>query len=202
MNRKEFLTNTTRFCAGSCVCALVGGLSNLAAQETTPPETKKTERPRAETRMEFAEEWVKRFFDVLDNTLDKEAREKLMIANGKACYRNWIKETGQEIKPITLEQLTSRVKDKVTDGSIRIEGNVIYFQYMSAAETGLPAEEGACLCPLVETQPTGLSATYCLCSVGYVKESYELLLGKHVDVELVDSVLMGGKRCKFKVVVS
>jgi predicted hydrocarbon binding protein len=54
---------------------------------------------------------------------------------------------------------------------------------------------------MVESKPNGLSPTYCLCSLGYVKEMNEQTFGKPVDAELLDSVLQGAKRCRFKVTV-
>ncbi len=202
MNRKDFLITTTKFCTGSCICALMGGLKAFSAQDDTAFEKLKTEKPRAEVRMEFAEKWVKRLFDIFDNTLDAETRKKIMMTMGKTCFQKYLEDTGEQIKPISFEKFTEWVNTRVKDGSVRVEGNVIYFQFMSAAETGLPSEEGACLCTMVETKPAGLSSTYCLCSVGYVKEWHEQLLGRPVEVELLDSVLMGGKRCKFQISVS
>ncbi len=202
MNRKEFLANVGKACMGGCACALVAGMSAVYAQEgqpTTPPPPQKS---RADTRMEFAEGWVKRFFAAFDENLDPATRKKVMMANGKACYMNWIKESKQQVKPITLEQLKAWVEKNSQDGSYRIEGNTIHFQYENAAETGQASPEGACLCPLVESKPAGLSSTYCLCSVGYVKVMHELLLNRPVEVELTDSVLMGGKRCRFKITVA
>ena len=138
----------------------------------------------------------------VDGTLDAETRKKLMMANGKACYLAWIADTKQTIKPVTLERFRKWIADNVKDGSYRVDGSAIYFQYMGAAETGLPAAERACLCPMVETKPEGLSSTYCQCSIGYVKAMHELLLNRPVEVELVDSVLRGGKRCQFKLTVA
>jgi hypothetical protein len=186
IDRKEFLSNVGKCCLGTCLCAIAGGIDNLYAQESDPQKSQPLEKPRAEERIKFAEQWVKRFFAVMDSTLDETTRKQLMMANGKACYRNWIEETKQEIKPVTLEQFTSWVKNKVKDGSYQVEGNVIHFQYMAAAETGLPSDDNACLCPLVETKPKGLSTTFCICSVGYVKEMHELYL----------------KRCKFRITVA
>jgi predicted hydrocarbon binding protein len=68
-------------------------------------------------------------------------------------------------------------------------------------ETGKSSPEAICLCPMVESKPNGLSPTYCLCSLGYVKEMNEQTFGKPVDAELLDSVLQGAKRCRFKVTV-
>jgi len=199
MNRKKFLTNLGKCCVGSWLFAAMSSFEDLQAQDKSEPTPADKATPRAQERINFTEGWVKRFFDVLDGNLDEQTRKKVMMANGKACYLNWIKETGQQIKPTTLEKLKAWAEKKVTDGSVRVEGNDIYFQFMHAAETGLPSEDGACLCPLVETKPAGLSKTYCMCSVGYVNEWYSLLLARPVTVELMESVLMGGKRCKFKI---
>ena len=54
---------------------------------------------------------------------------------------------------------------------------------------------------MVESKPAGLSSTYCACSLGYVKEMFEQKFGRNVDIEMLDSVLNGGKRCRFKITV-
>jgi hypothetical protein len=221
-NRKEFLGGLGKCCLGSCLCAAALGMGSAcgadstgtkpgaagqttgAAQgggDTAPPAAAPPAPPRSEARIKFAEAWVRRLFKVLDSNLDEATRKKLMMANGRACFLEYIRETGQQIQPVTLEHLAARAAQR-PDGSMRVDGNVIYFQYMSAAETGLPSEEGACLCTLVETKPAGLSGTYCLCSVGYVKQWYEMMLARPVDVELLESTLTGGKRCRFKITVS
>jgi Family of unknown function (DUF6144) len=156
---------------------------------------------RAVKRMEFADHWVKRFFDVLDQTIDAESRRKLMMANGKTCFREWIQETKQEIKPINFEQWAEKAANDPKREGLRVEGNIIYFQFTGSAETGQESPEGICLCPMVESKPAGMSPTYCLCSVGYVQEMHELRFGRKAEVELLDSVLRGGKRCQFKITV-
>ena len=201
-NRKRFLGGLGICCVGSCACALMGGFESLRAQDSVASGGGGTAPPRSEVRMAFAEKWAVRFFGILDATLDADTRKKIMMANGKACFQNWIKETGQQIRPVTLEQYAKYVEAKVTDGSVSVDGNTIHFQFNSAAETGLPSDEGACLCPLVETKPAGLSATFCLCSLGYVKEWYDLLFARPVTVELLESTLTGGKRCRFKITVA
>ncbi|NMC43927.1 MAG: hypothetical protein GYA46_08405 [candidate division Zixibacteria bacterium] len=203
MNRKQFLTNVGKVCMGGCACALAASMSDLYAQENkSAPPPAEPPKSRNDTRMAFAEGWLTRFFTVFDENLDPATRKKIMMANGRACYLNWIKETNQQIKPITMERLKAFIAGERNDGSYQLDGDAILFQYMSAAETGQASDEGACLCALVETKPAGLSSTYCLCSVGYVKVMHEKLLGRPVEVELLDSVLMGGKRCKFKITVA
>jgi len=203
MDRKSFLKSLGKAgtCAGVCACAAAAGLRAALALE--PGQVKPGDKTpeRAVKRMEFADIWVKRFFDVMDQTLDAESRTKLMMANGKTCYRDWIRDSKQEIKQVEFEQWAEKATRAVNRNDLRVEGNIIYFQFESSAETGQESPQGVCLCPMVESRPPGLSPTYCLCSVGYVKKMHELRFGRKADVDLLDSVLMGGKRCKFKITV-
>jgi hypothetical protein len=199
--RREFLANAGKLCACSCVGAMFAGFQNVLGDEAVKDSTSAQPKTRDQERIAFAEGWLKRFFEVFDANLDEPTRRKIMMANGKSCYLTWIKDTKQEIKPVGFERFTNWIKTQVTDGSYSVDGKTIYFQYLYAAETGQAAPESHCLCPMVETKPEGLSATYCICSVGYVKQMHEMYLGQPVEVELVDSVLRGGPRCKFKITV-
>jgi hypothetical protein len=201
IDRNRFLSTLGRFCAGSCACAAAAGLPAIYGLAPRPRRQQQSKPLRSEQRLAFAETWIRRFMNVLDTELDEATRARVMMANGSACFDGWTSETGQTITPITLEELRKRLEGSVTDPSIRIEGNVIHFAFLSAAETGQPAQPGACLCSLVETKPDGLSGTYCLCSVGYVKRWHERLLGRPVTVELVESVLRGGEHCRFRITV-
>jgi len=199
INRKEFFVSTSKICLGACLCTL--GWKKLLAQESTETDPGSKSTARAIKRMAFADTWIKRFMDVLDKTLDEKMRKNVMMTNGKVCFQEWIKSKGQKIKPKSFEKWAAQVKKRKDKNSVRIEGNVIYFEYTSSAETGKSSPEGICLCPMVESKPAGLSSTYCLCSLGYVKEMNEQTFGRRVEVELLDSVLKGGKRCRFKVTV-
>jgi hypothetical protein len=183
-------------------CTAAGGLR--AALGLPPVQSKPGDKTpeRAVKRMEFADHWVKRFFDNMDQTLDAESRKKLMLTNGKTCFREWIEESKQEIKPIDFEQWAKKVAQGPKREGLKVEGNVIYFQFDSSAETGQESPEGICLCSMVESKPAGMSPTYCLCSVGYVQEMHELRFGRKAEVELLDSVLMAGKRCRFKITLA
>jgi len=200
MNRKEFVRRIGKACTCSCVCALTASLGEAFAQDAAKQAPKK---PRNDERMEFTENWAVRFFNVLDANLDAATRKKIMMANGKECLLSWQKATNQKprTEPLTLEGFAKQVKQKGSK-DYRFEGNVIYFQFNAAAETGSASPENHCLCPMVETKPAGLSPTYCLCSLGYVKEMHEQVFKKPVEVELLSSVLRGDPRCKFKITVN
>jgi predicted hydrocarbon binding protein len=90
---------------------------------------------------------------------------------------------------------------QIGEKEIRREGNIIYYQYGKAhvSPYGLSIADGLCLCPLVESLDKTLSKTYCQCSAGYVKELFERLVGKPVEVEVLESLRSGGKICRFKI---
>jgi hypothetical protein len=56
-----------------------------------------------------------------------------------------------------------------------------------------------CLCALVKDGTARLSDTYCTCSLGWMKETFETVMGRPVDVTLDESVKRGGQRCRFTV---
>jgi len=203
MNRKEFLKTAGKIGFGACLCGAASSLARTTAlagiESQAQPGDKTPER--AVKRMEFADSWLKRFFDVMDKTLDEETRKKLMQLNGKTCYTDWIQETKQAIPTIEFDEWAKRVAAAPAREDLKVEGNVIHYQYSGSAETGGAVADGICLCPMAESKPSGLSATYCHCSVGYVKEMFELRFKRNVKVELVDSILKGGNRCKFKLTV-
>ena len=214
VDRKRFVATLGTVGAASCMCAAVAGMrAALAAEPPSPtptptpqpaPATKPGERTpeRAAKRMEFADGWVKRFFEVVDQTLDEGARGRLMEANGVACFAAFAGPPTREPGPDALARFTAWVAEHGAAHGYAMEGSTISFAYLGSAETGQPSPPGVCLCPMVEAQSAGaISATYCQCSVGYVREMHRRMLGRPVKVELVDSVLKGGQRCRFKLTV-
>jgi predicted hydrocarbon binding protein len=41
--------------------------------------------------------------------------------------------------------------------------------------------------------------TYCRCSEGFIKSYWEEILGRPVKVEILESVISGGRECRFAV---
>ena len=206
IDRKGFLRRVGSACVGSCLC--VTGLRDALADQAGAEEPVADTAPGADTparavkRMEFSDAWVTRFMSVLDSTLDVDSRTKVMIGNGRACFREWIESTGDQITPVSFESWAATARERPPHGVLSVEGNVIVYQYESSAETGQASPAGVCLCPMVESKPPGLSPTYCLCSVGYVMEWTERLFARRCHVELLESVLNGASRCRFRITVA
>jgi hypothetical protein len=182
MNRKEFLTVIG---AGSSAIALLSG---------TEPARAAQQGMTCEAKDSWTQAWIKRLMDSMDAQLPPEMRTKLMEANGRACFLSRHSKEAEH-KPEDLANLIAGLKKWSGEEGVRREGEVIYFQYGKPAG----ATEPRCLCPLVATRPETLSETYCQCSVGYVKEMFERAAGKPVRVELTESLLRGGKACRFTV---
>jgi hypothetical protein len=203
IKRKDFLAALGKGGAGLCMCAAAAGMRAAFAGQTAPAKPGEKSVERAAKRMEFADGWLRRFFEAMDRTLDDPTRKKLMMANGKSCFAAYAGPPRKQPGPDALEKFTAWVAQQGKDKGYSIEGKVISFEFVGSAETGQASPENLCLCPMAEAQKPGqISATYCLCSVGYVKEMHERMLGRPVEVELVDSVLIGGKRCRFRMTVA
>ncbi len=56
-----------------------------------------------------------------------------------------------------------------------------------------------CNCELVADGPDRLPDMYCACSAGWIKEMFETVTGKTVQVERHQTVKTGADSCKFTV---
>lgn len=220
MNRKQFIKKSLQ--AGLCTCGGILGLGwnskeefKISRQQNSPQKAeglredlerrmiKGSETP-AWRRLEKAGLWIKDLMKHMDEQLDQETKIKLMQDCGRSCF---IRAFGvaEESEPSLQER--DRYLQLLESRGFEIHrvGGAIIFSFnwgqYHQNPTGLMMSDGYCMCPQVETGPLDLSPSYCYCSTGYVMESFERTLGKHVKVELIDSLKMGGKDCIFKVEV-
>ncbi len=218
VKRKEFIAGLGKLGVGTCLCAAAASMHAALGGQTAPAKPAEKPAPPAEApqakpgdktveraarRMEFGDGWLSRFFGVMDLTLDETSRERLMLANGKACFAASAGPPKGQPGPDALDRFLKMISEEGAKKRYSVEGNVISFEFLDSAETGQASPEKICLCPMAEAQTREtISPTFCLCSVGYVKELHERILGRPVSVELVESVLRGGDRCKFKMTVA
>jgi hypothetical protein len=80
---------------------------------------------------------------------------------------------------------------------LRREGNILY-QIYDPTSFVKPVR---CYCYLLRNLPSDekVSLTYCHCSEGFIKSYWEEVLGKPVGVEILESVISGGKECRFAI---
>jgi len=112
----------------------------------------------------------------------------------------------QEITPEVLEFVRSN--QEICTGVRR--GDTIYATKIPYAPKQYLKEKNpilkryyACHCPLVRTAirdgKPKISPVFCYCSGGYEKVGFDVIFGKPVDVELLESALKGDKRCRFAI---
>ena len=135
----------------------------------------------------FAQGWVQNLLESLEAHLSEQARVEIMEACGRACARRGPADVARQCRGDLKGWLTILGRWHGGKETIRHECNSVEV---------LCAD---CLCTLVKDGPARLSDTYCACSVGWMKETFEAVMGRPVAVTLVESVKRGGQRCRFAI---
>jgi hypothetical protein len=212
MNRKQFLRQSLLAGVGCCCGASLAFARALRSREQGPPSLAAdlTERIRDGAKspdwkkVEKAESWIKSMVDNLDRLLDDQTKRKILNACGRACF---IDAFGvADDRPVSVERAQAYLGQLAKIGmDVRRDGDTVTVLYKWGTKQnpyGLSMREGYCMCPIAESGLPGLSTTFCECSGGYVKEGLERGTGMTVvDIEVLESLLRGGKDCRFKVVL-
>jgi hypothetical protein len=211
MDRKQFFKQSLRAALGCCGAALAFG-QDLGPSEDPPASLADdlTRRIREGAKspewrkMEEARMKIKALMDHLDAMLDEETKIKILNACGRSCFINAFG-VADERRP-SPERAEGYLQNLEKAGfEVRREQDTITIFYGWGAKQnpyGLSMKEGYCMCPIVESGAPGMPWSYCHCSAGYVREGLERSTGKTVlKVEVLESILRGGKDCRFKVVM-
>jgi predicted hydrocarbon binding protein len=134
---------------------------------------------------EFTHKWVENLIDSIDAHLDEETRIAVMESCGRACARRGPAYAAQECQGDVDAWLVRLAKWHGGEEHVQRDGDVVH---LTCTE---------CLCDLVKDGPPKLPGTYCHCSRGWMKEVFEKVVGKPVEVTLVESIKRGGQQCKF-----
>lgn len=211
MNRKQFMKKTVLAGLGCCGAALgLGGIQekpDKRAGTLTGDLTRRIQDGAKSPDWKKMEEAVVKFKAMmahLDEMLDEETKVRILNACGKSCFINAYGVADERKR--SPEQAEAYLKRLEKNGyEVRRENGTITVFYQWGVKQnpyGLSMREGYCMCPIVESGVAGMSKSYCNCSAGYVKEALERATGKTaLKAEVLDSILLGGKDCRFKVVL-
>jgi hypothetical protein len=177
MDRKHFLR------ASLCLGAFCG-VRSLGAEEEPSPAP---ENPCAGA-MGYARHWVKDLIDHADAQMSEPQRKALLEARGRSCAQGGAARRAEPFKG-KLDEFIADLQKHMGPDAARREGDVVKVTYPR------------CFCPLVADMQEPLSASYCFCSAGWLKEVYETVTGKAVAVEILETVKRGGQQCRFNVVI-
>ncbi len=112
-------------------------------------------------------------------------------------------------QPVTSDVIKFVKNDQKISAGIR-EGNTIhmykipYLTHLVLSETDKKKRNYyVCHNPMIREalldEEMPIDPIFCNCSGGFMKNYWDAVLGQPVDVELLDSVIMGGKYCKFAI---
>ena len=137
-------------------------------------------------KKKFIHEWILNLMENMDEHLDEDAKIKLLEECGRACAESHAKAEALKHKG-DLDGWLGMFKKWVGSENVQKEENAVRVIYSK------------CLCPLVQDHPPLMSKTYCNCSRGWLMETFETVMEKPVKVEMEDSIMQGGKQCRFLV---
>jgi len=134
---------------------------------------------------EFTYRWVRNLVDCIDAHLDEGTKAALMESCGRACAREG---------PVRVAEACHGDVEAWLSALAKWHGGAEYVQRQGDVVRVICRE---CLCELVKDGPAQLPNTSCNCSLGWMKEVFGTVVGKPVDVDLVESIKRGAERCMF-----
>ena len=137
----------------------------------------------------FTQRWIVDLVNSLDEHLDEETRQRVMESCGRSCARSG---------PVRVARQHAGDLDGWLGILVKWHSGEEYVQRDGSRITVLCQE---CVCPVVKDIEGTLPDTYCNCSLGWMKETFETVVGEPVDVTLVESVVRGGQMCRFVICV-
>lgn len=183
MKRAEFIRSSSRVACGSCLALLLGGDADAAEAAPATPVDEALRRARAE--IDFTNNWLTDLFEAIDTQLEPAAKLKLIEACGRGCFRRHkfktdIAEEGRG----DVEKLLAAYRRNFR---IEREGDLVHISY--------GGERNACFCPAARNRPARPNDLHCECTRATHEAIFETALGRHIRVELVETVRRGGQRC-------
>ena len=141
--------------------------------------------------MEHLKYWVNNLMDSLETEVDEETSRKIIEKCGRICAKecgaiNKVEEIKNNQKcSMDIDILLEKMNQAgIGGGKLKREGSRIYGIYEK------------CYCP---SRSLISNNNYCTCTQGWVKEVFEKVLEKSVDVTLEQAIARGDKICKFRV---
>jgi predicted hydrocarbon binding protein len=133
---------------------------------------------------------VKEIMENFDNVVDnKEKRTDVMETMGYYCFQNHFLERALQVKDQSkgLEDIIKNLNQVIGDEEyFKVKGNTILAKF------------NQCYCHIgVQVAKEPISETYCYCSLGWLKDLFKILLEKDVKIEMLESIVSGGKSCEF-----
>jgi len=162
-----------------------------------------------ESSMDERVAWLKTAMDHLDERADDFQKYDILsscahlIPQSAVDYARAIYEQTHDIDALLQAMLAHKWFPK----QMYREGNVIYIvkrpanaEEYAKAQTLTEKRYHCCYCSMVcHRMDSGVSQTFCNCSSGWYRRTWEGILGRPVRVEVIETVLGNGEACRFAV---
>jgi len=152
--------------------------------------------------------WVKTVMEKFDRLIpDEKDRWNIMKQCSCSCQDDSMADYKTEYdKHKDIDKLIDYLHGKAFLIKPERKGNTIYITKAPAfpeeykkAKTQDEKRYYFCHCEYARAADSELSPSYCYCGAGWCQRIWEGILGRPVEIEIVESVLQGGEVCKFAV---
>jgi predicted hydrocarbon binding protein len=177
MNRKNFI-NTLRKWG-------VSTGAHFFLETTTPAHSESDDKKQQHKQREkFYTKWLLNLLNTLQIKLEPADQVDFMEQCGRECAKSNIMNNVVPYKG-DLTGWLELLKKWIGEENVQLSGDQINITY------------SRCFCPIVVNVREQLPHIYCNCSVGWLKETFETVAGKSVQVRLVESIKRGADTCRF-----
>ncbi|MBN1225288.1 MAG: hypothetical protein JXB23_18715 [Candidatus Aminicenantes bacterium] len=183
ITRKQFFSRVFKLAAG--VAAGISGKQSLFAFSKAVCAD---QEDRMSQKNKIVYDWILSLMKSMDKHLDDEDKVKLLEDCGRACAQRHAKTEAAKHKG-SLDAWLGALRKWVGAENVRLEGNSIQVTYSK------------CFCPLVQDSPPLMAENFCGCSRGWLKEVFETVVDRPVEVKMEDSIMSGGKQCRFSIIL-
>jgi len=147
-------------------------------------------------------QWVKVTITRLDEFADEATCAEIMHGNGVNCakYNSSVVKAAlkRRDKYDSIEEfIDAEIKSPQKGTSLERDGEDLILSYLPSKYS----HPMRCFCGLVKSLPEDemLSPTYCLCSVGFVETWWSAVIGRRVNIQLLESAITGSDKCRFRI---
>ncbi|UCG61379.1 MAG: hypothetical protein JSV52_13820 [Candidatus Zixiibacteriota bacterium] len=153
-------------------------------------------------------QWVTQAIAKLDRHVpEQQDRIEIMTECSCRCWTDIIDELKAEYKRTgDIDELINIMHGRVFINRPQRQDNIVYItkvpRFPEEHARAVTREEKKyyyCHCDYARAANGNLSSTYCLCGAGWCKTIWEQILGRPIQVDVLESVLLGGEVCKFAV---
>ena len=168
--------------AGLCACGAAG-----AAE--VQPSTAETEPAQAETPPTMPQKWIATLLPLLAAGDPEDAKRVL-----KGCSLSHYEDLKMEA---TLKPFVGQLPEFL--GFLKSAWGWVIDYDEAAGVIDLNENKSECVCPLVQGKRGANLGILCYCSEGFAERMFSVVVGAPVRAEVVESILRGGQRCRYRV---